>query len=133
MGGFSPTWSHMFDYYPEGIVNFGMHDAWKKAPVSFEVCWVMQHWKNKGWDVDYIIDQSLKWHISSFNGKSSAVPEEWWPQVNRWLKQMGYRFVLRKFTYPSRVAPRRQARVHLAGGRTRAWRRATRSFRWPCG
>ena len=37
-----------------------------------EVCWVMQHWLDKGWDVNYIIDQSLKWHISSFNGKSSA-------------------------------------------------------------
>ncbi|MCW5979304.1 MAG: DUF4832 domain-containing protein [Bryobacteraceae bacterium] len=101
MGGFNnPNWSHMQDYYPQGIVNFGMADAWKKAPVSFEVCWVMQHWKNKGWDVDYIIDQSLKWRISTFNGKSSAVPDEWWPSVNRWLKKMGYRFVLRKFTYP---------------------------------
>jgi hypothetical protein len=106
MGGFSPTWCHMYDYYPEGIINFGMQEAWKKAPVSFEVCWVMQHWKDKGWDVDYIIDQSLKWHISSFNGKSSAVPKEWWPQVNRWLKQMGYRFVLRKFTYLSLVQSR---------------------------
>ncbi|HYK89153.1 MAG TPA: DUF4832 domain-containing protein [Acidobacteriota bacterium] len=100
MGGFSPTWCHMYDYYPQAIINFGMRDAWKKAPVSFEVCWVMNYWKQKGWDVDYIIDQSLKWHISSFNGKSSAVPDEWWPQVNRWLKRMGYRFVLRKFTYP---------------------------------
>ena len=105
MGGFNPNWNHMFDYYPEGIINFGMKDAWLKAPVSFEVCWVMKFWKNKGWDIDYIIDQSLKWHISSFNGKSSAVPDEWWPQVNRWLKKMGYRFVLRKFTYPSLVKP----------------------------
>jgi hypothetical protein len=106
MGGFgNPAWSHMQDYYPQGIVNFGMQDAWKKAPVTLEVCWVMQHWKDKGWDVDYIIDQSLKWHISSFNGKSSAVPEAWWPSVNRWLKKMGYRFVLRKFTYPSTVRP----------------------------
>ncbi len=106
MGGFcNPNWSHMQDYYPQGIINFGMQEAWKKAPVTFEVCWVMQHWKNKGWDVDYIIDQSLKWHISSFNAKSSAVPEEWWPQVNRWLKKMGYRFVLRKFTYPGVVRP----------------------------
>lgn len=106
MGGFgNPNWSHMQDYYPQGIINFGMQDAWKKAPVTFEVCWVMQHWKNKGWDVDYIIDQSLKWHISSFNAKSSAVPEEWWPQVNRWLKKMGYRLVLRKFTYPGVVRP----------------------------
>jgi len=105
MGGFSPTWCHMCDYYPQAIINFGMKDAWKKAPVSLEVCWVMQHWKDKDWDIDYIIDQSLKWHISSFNAKSSPVPDEWWPQVNRWLKRMGYRFVLRKFTYPSKVKP----------------------------
>jgi uncharacterized protein DUF4832/glycosyl hydrolase family 42 (putative beta-galactosidase) len=105
MGGFNnPNWSHMNDYYPEGIINFGMQDAWKKAPVSFEVCWVMQHWLNKGWDVDYIIDQSLKWHISTFNGKSSAVPEKWKPNVDRWLKKMGYRFVLRKFAYPGVVS-----------------------------
>jgi hypothetical protein len=104
MGARNPKWNHMMDYYPEGIVNFGMRDAWEKAPVSLEVCGVMQQWKNNGSDVDYIIDQSLKWHISSFNAKSSAVPEEWWPQVNRWLKRMGYRFVLRKFTYPASVA-----------------------------
>ena len=73
--------------------------------MSLEACWVMQYWKNHGWDVDYIIEQSLKWHISSFNNKSSAVPEEWWPQVNRWLNRMGYRFVLRRFTYPETVAP----------------------------
>jgi hypothetical protein len=103
MGGFSPTWCHMYDMYPEAIIRFGAKDAWKSAPVSFEVCWVMQHWKDKGWDPEYIIDQSLKWHISSFNAKSSAVPQEWWPQVNRWLKKMGYRFVLRKFTYPSTI------------------------------
>ncbi len=105
MGGFNPNWNHMLDRYPQTLVGFGMQDAWKKAPVSLEVCWVMQEWMNKGWDVDYIIDQSLKWHISSFNSKSSAVPEAWWPQVNRWLKKMGYRFALRKFTYPNEVKP----------------------------
>lgn len=104
MGGFSSTWSHMNDYYPQAIINFGMRDAWKKAPVSFEVCWVMQHWLDQGWDVDYIIDQSLKWHISSFNAKSSAVPEQWWPQVNRWLKHMGYRLVLRKWTHSKKAS-----------------------------
>ncbi len=105
MGGFGPHYNHMFDIYPQRITGYGVQDAWQKAPVSLEVCWVMQEWKNKNWDVDYIIDQSLKWHISSFNSKSSAVPEAWWPQVNRWLKKMGYRFALRKFTYPSVVRP----------------------------
>ena len=104
MGGFSrPDWSHMQDSYPGRIANFGMRDAWIEAPVSFEACWVMQHWLDKGWDVNYIIDQSLKWQISSFNAKSSAVPEQDWPAVNRWLKKMGYRFVLRTFTYDSIV------------------------------
>lgn len=106
MGGFgNPDWSHMQDYYPQAIINFGMRDAWKKAPVSFEACWVMQHWKDLGWNVDYIIDQSLKWHISSFNAKSSPVPTEWRPKVERWLNRMGYRFVLRKFAYPATVSP----------------------------
>jgi len=36
---------------------------------------------------------------SWLNAKSSLVPGEWWPHVNRWLKRMGYRLVLRKFTY----------------------------------
>ncbi|HRR57155.1 MAG TPA: DUF4832 domain-containing protein [Acidobacteriota bacterium] len=103
MGGFNPNWSHMNDYYPRAIIEFGMSEAWRRAPVSFEVCWVMEKWLEEGWDVDYIIDESLKWHISSFNAKSSPVPAEWKPQVERWLKRMGYRLVLRRFTYPRQV------------------------------
>ena len=53
--------------------------------------------------VKYIFDQSLKWHMSSFNAKSSPVPAEWEDLVNDWLKKMGYRFVLRRFTYPEAV------------------------------
>jgi hypothetical protein len=98
-------WSHMFDLYPRLIIEAGMQNAWKKAPVSFEVCWVVQHWMDMGWDIDYIIDQSLKWHISSFNAKSSPIPKEWQPNVDRWLKKMGYRLALRRFTYPGVVKP----------------------------
>jgi len=97
---------HMFDMYPQRIIAHGLQDAWKTAPVSFESCWVMEEWKARGFDLDYIIEQSLKWHISSFNNKSGAVPPEWRPKVDQWLKRMGYRFVLRKFTYPATVAAR---------------------------
>ncbi len=100
-------WTHMYDYYPQTIANYGMQDAWKKKHISFEICGTFPSWKeNHGYgpdEVKYIIDQSLKWHISSFNAKSSQVPEEWEPLVNDWLKKMGYRFVLRKFSYPEKV------------------------------
>jgi hypothetical protein len=102
-------WTHMYNYYPQGIINFGMKDAWKKAPISLEICGTFLRWKDKeGYnreDVKYIFDQSLKWHISSFNAKSSPVPKEWGDLVNDWLKKMGYRFVLRNFSYPESIAP----------------------------
>ncbi|SHF69818.1 Beta-galactosidase [Fodinibius roseus] len=102
-------WTHMYDYYPQTTIDYGMEDAWKMAPVTFEICGTFTRWKEEeGYDLEdvkYIFDQALKWHMSSFNAKSSPVPEEWRPAVNEWLKQMGYRFALRRFAYPQRVAP----------------------------
>ena len=97
-------WCHMLDMYPRQIINAGMQHAWKRAPVSFEVCWVVQHWLDMGWDIDYIIDESLKWHISSFNAKSSPIPPVLEPKMNRWLKKMGYRLAVRRFTFLEQVA-----------------------------
>ncbi len=102
-------WTHMYRYYPWGIVNFGMKDAWKTAPVSLEICGTMGRWKEKeGYtskDVEYIFNETLKWHISSFNAKSSPVPKEWQPLVDQWLNKMGYRFVLRNFAFPEFIRP----------------------------
>jgi hypothetical protein len=99
--------THMYDYYPQSIVRNGLEDAWKKAPVSLEICGTLYRWKTQEKytteQVKYIFDQTLKWHISSFNAKSSPVPPEWEPLVNEWLKKMGYRFVLRKFSCMSVV------------------------------
>ena len=99
--------THMHDYYPQSIIDFEMADAWKTAPVTFEICGTFGSWKEKQGldedDVKYIFDEALKWHTSSFNAKSSPVPDEWKPLVDEWLKKMGYRFALRKFTYPDVV------------------------------
>ncbi|WP_099204080.1 DUF4832 domain-containing protein [Scatolibacter rhodanostii] len=104
MGGFHGTeWSHMQDFYPQNIQNFGMANAWEKSPVVFEACWDMNDWYRQGWNIDYIIDESLKWHISSYNGKAAPVPLAWKAPVERWLKKMGYRFELHKFTFPRQV------------------------------
>lgn len=98
-------WTHMFDYYPQTIIEYQMQDAWKEGHVSFEMCGLFRNWDVKESysekQVQYIIDQSLKWHISSFNGKSSPVPAKWKKLMDEWLKKMGYRFVLRRFSYPA--------------------------------
>ena len=101
-------WTHMLDFYPQSIINYGVRDDWKAAPVSLEICGTLYWWKDReGYtkeQVKYIFDQTLKWHISSFNAKSSPVPKEWEPLVNDWLKKMGYRLVLRRFSCPQTVA-----------------------------
>ncbi len=98
MGGFhgAKVWSHMQDYYPMNIENFDMHDAWKKGPVLFEACWHMNDWFLSGWDIHYIIEESLKWHISSYQSKQTPVPEPWKDAVAGWVRKMGYRFELRR-------------------------------------
>ena len=100
-------WSHMYDFYPREIINCNVQDDWKKSPLSFEICGTFLSWRDEQKynreQVKYIFDQSLKWHITSFNAKSSPVPAEWQDLVDDWLKKMGYRFVLRRFTYPDTV------------------------------
>ncbi|WP_020620918.1 DUF4832 domain-containing protein [Paenibacillus daejeonensis] len=106
MGGFhGERWSHMTDFYPQNIQNFRMAEAWKQGPVVFEACWHMNDWYVQGWDIDYIIAESLRWHISSFNNKGTVVPEPWREKVEGWLRQMGYRFELRTFSYSPEVRP----------------------------
>ncbi|WP_161992003.1 DUF4832 domain-containing protein [Flagellimonas algicola] len=110
--GFWNDFSHMLDVYPQDIVRSGMKDAWKKAPIAMEICGTFLRWLEKEqYDeevVNYIFEQALKWHVSTFNAKSSPVPSKWNPLVTEWLKKMGYRFVLRKFTYPSKVGQQGQ-------------------------
>lgn len=109
MGGYWESWgrtlSHMLDVYPQQVVRAGVQDAWRRSPVSLETCWVPGTWKDKNWDVDYIIEQALRWHVTSVNVKSSAIPEAWAGKFDEFQKRMGYRFVLRRFEYPKSVAP----------------------------
>ena len=101
-------WTHMYDFYPQEIINAGVRDSWKTSPVSFEICGTFRRWKEReGYDQDdvmYIFNETLKWHMSSFNAKSSPVPPEWQDLVDDWLKKMGYRFVLRRFSYPGEAS-----------------------------
>ncbi len=107
------SWSHMLDFYPEQIARTGIQDVWQHAPVSLETCWVPGYWKQKGWDVNYIFNQALRWHISSLNIKSSAIPPEWKKPFEEFQKKMGYRFILRRLEYPRVVKAGQMMPLHM--------------------
>jgi len=107
------NWCHMLDFYPQQIVRAGIQDVWQHSPVSLETCWVPGGWKEKGYDLDYIIAQALRWHVSSVNIKSSAIPPDWKKAFEEFQKNMGYRFILRRLEYPPRVEPGTMQPLHM--------------------
>jgi hypothetical protein len=106
-------WCHMLDFYPQQIVRARIQDVWQRSPVSLESCWVPGYWRQQGWDLDYILAQALRWHVSSVNIKSSAIPPEWKPAFEEFQKKMGYRFILRRLEYPRTVKTGAMMPLHM--------------------
>ncbi len=92
---------HIYEYYPPKIDVIS--DNWKTAPVSFESYWWLGEWKRQGWDIDEIIEKTLEWHISSFNGKSMPAPIEWKEKIDYWVSKMGYHFAVNSITFKKTV------------------------------
>jgi len=103
----------MLDIYPQQIVRAGIQRAWQRSPVSLESCWVPGYWKQQGGDLGYILSQALRWHVSSVNIKSTAIPKEWKPAFDEFQKQMGYRFTLRRLEYPPSVTAGSMQPIHM--------------------
>ncbi|MEO2006439.1 MAG: DUF4832 domain-containing protein, partial [Candidatus Poribacteria bacterium] len=99
VGGFSDTWNHMDDMYPAQVRDTDAEDAWLRGPVAFETCWDMRKWAEEGWDIRGIYDYALSYHASYVNNKSAPIPDGGLPQVERMLRRVGYRLVLRSATY----------------------------------
>lgn len=99
MGGFSKNWNHMEHMYPQQIKKTGAEDAWKTAPVAFESCWDMRKWKEENWDIRHIFDYGLSFHASYMNNKSAPIPEGTKHEVERFLRRLGYRLVLRELEH----------------------------------
>jgi Domain of unknown function (DUF4832) len=113
LGDLRPKWSHMLDFYPEQIARTKIGDVWKRSPVSFETCWVPGYWQQQGWDANYILNEALRWHVSSLNVKSSAIPPEYARLFDDFQRRMGYRFELRRVEYPETVVSGGQAPIKM--------------------
>lgn len=105
--------AEMLEVYPQQVVRAGIQNVWQHKPVSLEVCGTVSEWKKDGYDVDYILAQALRWHVTSVNLKSSPIPDVWKPRFEEFQKQLGYRFILRRLEYPSEVIAGAMMPVHM--------------------
>jgi hypothetical protein len=103
----------MLDQYPQEVVTTGIGDVWKRSPVSLEVCGTPSSWLRGGYDVNYILAQALRWHVTSVNLKSSPIPQQWKPEFEQFEKRMGYRLILRRLEYSRQVAPGAMMPIHM--------------------
>jgi hypothetical protein len=106
-------WKEMLDVYPEQVVRTGIENVWQRSPVSLETCGTPAGWKRDGLNVKYILDQALRWHVTSLNVKSSPIPPEWRSQFEDFEEHMGYRLILRRLEYPATVRPGSMMPVHM--------------------
>lgn len=107
MGGFSRTWCHMRMAYPQRLPEAEAMDAWKTAPVAWETCWDMRKWVDEGWSLRFIFNYALGLHGSVVNNKSAPLPEgeNIRPEVERFLRRLGYRLVMKELKHPSTARP----------------------------
>jgi len=105
--------AEMLTVYPQQVVRSGIQDVWQRSPVSLETCWVPAYWLKQGWNVDYILNQALRWHVSSVNIKSSVIPPPWKKNFEDFEKKMGYRLILRRVEYPKAAKAGRMVPVHM--------------------
>ncbi len=105
MGGFSGDWSHMEDIYQQALDDAEANHAWQQAPVIFETCWTMKFWYARGWDIDHILAEGLRWHVTAMNNGSDTIPAAWADKVREYEKKMGYRFVLRELEHGALAHP----------------------------
>ena len=105
------NWNHMIGSYPKEVHECGVKDNWKAAPVTFETCWTVGYWGRRKWDIDWIIDQGYKYHVSVFMPKSVYVPARWMGKIMAFNKRIGYRFHLQEMILP--LEARRGGRVRM--------------------
>ncbi len=100
---FSSGWNHHEDsYWPAHNL---IPEAWKRGPVALESCYTMKHWVQEGSDITRIVDDAIAWHATLAHNKSDYVPGEYHQEIERLVKKLGFRLVLRKIEYDKRVLP----------------------------
>jgi hypothetical protein len=67
----------------------------------------MRKWVSEGWSLRYIFNYALACHASVINNKSAPLPaaDNVRPEVERFLRRLGYRLVLTELKHPAQARP----------------------------
>jgi hypothetical protein len=106
------SWNHMYDVYADTIIRNAARDRWQTQPIHFESCWVPMYWYDRKWEIDFILQQGLKYHITYFMPKSTALPEAWLPKLAEFCRHIGYRYAYRQALYETRIKPGSSFKFH---------------------
>ena len=107
-------WNHMMNCFPMRVAETGATDAWKTAPVHFETYTSpLEFFRQTDYDLDFVLEQGLKYHSTYFMPKSVAMPEQWMDKLAAFCENLGYRFIFRQATL-SRQARRGEKFVFRA-------------------
>jgi hypothetical protein len=102
-------YNHTFDGYPKEIEV--VRDAWKTAPVTMETCGNVATWVMGDYDLDYIIAEGYKYHMSVFMPKNAFFPEHALAKLIEFDKKIGYRFELKQMRLPLQAKP--GSKIHV--------------------
>ncbi len=93
-------WNHHKDsYWP--MVNL-MPEGWKKGTVALEPCGTFGGYPTPPGSV---ADDAISWHATFVQNKSSYIPANWLPDIERLVMKLGFRLVLRSATFNKRATP----------------------------
>ena len=107
------NWNHMLDDYPREMQEDRVTEAWKTAPVTLETCWTVAYWEKQRWDINWIIEQGYKYHLSVFMPKSVYIPDSWMEKIMEFNKRMGYRFFIHNMTLPLEAVPAQRIQLNI--------------------
>ncbi len=92
-------WNHHKDsYWP--MAN-AMPDGWKTGTVALEPCGTFGGYPTPP---DVVADDAIAWHATFIQNKSHNIPASWMPDIERLVKKLGFRLVLRKVSFDNVAA-----------------------------
>ncbi len=96
---------HMLMKYPAWFKAGHVDEVWKTAPVAWETAGDMRGWVRRASSLRWIFNYGLACHASVINNKSAPLPpdENVRDEVERFLRRLGYRLVLKQLQHPAQI------------------------------